>query len=254
MVAHEVRNPLGVVFNSVASLRRLLGDRGGDVRMLLEILSEEAGRLDRIVSELLDFARPSALSPRAVRLEDVLRGAVEAARRTSPAPEVEVRMELPEALPELVLDEQLLHQALVNLVVNAFHAMPSGGRVTLRAALPPAPPGTLRIEVEDQGPGVSAELGERVFQPFVTTKAFGTGLGLSVVRRIADAHGGRIELQPAVLAAARGSSSASGSPRLDACSPSERRRGTHEGRGPNARPAGGAARRAGADGREPQTA
>lgn len=203
VVAHEVRNPLGVVFNSVASLRRLLGDRGGDVRMLLEILSEEAGRLDRIVSELLDFARPSALSFRLVRLEDVLRGAVEAARRTSPAPEVEVRMELPEALPELVLDAQLLHQALVNLVVNAFHAMPSGGRVTLRAALASAPPGTLRIEVEDEGPGVSADLGERIFQPFVTTKAFGTGLGLSVVRRIADAHGGRIELQAGARGGAR---------------------------------------------------
>jgi signal transduction histidine kinase len=115
---------------------------------------------------------------------------------------VEVRYELPEALPELVLDDQLLHQALVNLLVNAFHAMPSGGHLILRAALSPET-GTLRLEVEDDGPGIPAALGQRIFQPFVTTKAFGTGLGLAVVRRIADAHGGRIELQEGARGGAR---------------------------------------------------
>ncbi|MBX5481394.1 MAG: GAF domain-containing protein [Myxococcaceae bacterium] len=187
VVAHEVRNPLGVIFNSLASLKRLIPD-SGDGRMLLEIVGEEADRLNRMVSDLLDFARPNEPQLEREPLEPVLIGALEAAARAMPAPHVQVRFE-PEPGIEAPVDAQMLRQAVVNLVLNAVQAMPRGGTVVVRTGVETRNGARFaRIEVEDDGPGIPPELVDRVFQPFFTTRAAGTGLGLAVVKRIADAH------------------------------------------------------------------
>jgi PAS domain S-box-containing protein len=190
VVAHEVRNPLGVIFNSVSSLKRL--DPGGEAPMLLEMVGEEADRLNRIVGDLLDFARPHepALRPEAVPA--LLQSVREAALAATSAA-VQIALEVPGDLPRVPLDARMLRQALLNLVVNAIQAMPRGGAVTLRAGrgLRGGRP-HLRLEVSDTGPGIPAGTAERMFQPFFTTKATGTGLGLAVVKRIVEDHRGEV--------------------------------------------------------------
>ncbi|MFL5321913.1 MAG: ATP-binding protein [Myxococcaceae bacterium] len=198
VVAHEVRNPLGVIFNSVASLRRST-PATEEAQMLLRIVNEEAERLNRMVSDLLDFARPSEARFQPERLEPILVGAVEAAARALPTSNVEVRVEPNASVPSVPVDAELIRQAVVNLVVNAVQAMPRGGHVTLRTSRAQrAGTEVVRIDVADDGPGMPPEVAGQVFQPFFTTRAAGTGLGLAVVKRIADAHRAdvSVETQP----------------------------------------------------------
>jgi signal transduction histidine kinase len=210
-VAHEVRNPLGVIFNSLASLRKLL-KREGNVGLLLGIIQEEADRLNAMVDDLLDFARPLRLALMPVPLLLVVDDALERARTRMPTEDEERRpgradgaaqaysepLELDLRIPAgltLHADPRLLRQALVNLFLNALQAMPRGGVLSVHAEKqtglgnPQA-----RIVVRDTGAGVPPEQRSNIFQPFFTTKATGTGLGLAVVRRIIEGHGGRIDL------------------------------------------------------------
>ena len=220
-IAHEVRNPLGVIFNSLHGLKRLLRP-GGEVKLLLDIVGEESERLDRMVGDLLDYSRPlqPALSP--VNVKALVQDALAAARPREanepasgggalPSPDgPELKLHIPDDL-YVRADARLLRQALINLFLNAFQAMQRGPGV-LRvsavhadgAAVPgkggPPPPVPMpagarphaRIIISDSGPGIPADLRDRVFQPFFTTKATGTGLGLAVVKRIVDGHGGSI--------------------------------------------------------------
>ncbi|MGC4000392.1 MAG: GAF domain-containing protein [Anaeromyxobacter sp.] len=190
VVAHEVRNPLGVIFNSLGSLRRLLRPEG-DARLLLDIVGEEADRLNRIVGDLLDFARPSTPVLHPEKLERVVDDAV-AAALVQHAGGVEVRREVEEELPPVPLDERLVRQAVVNVAVNAAQSMPRGGVLTvrLRREGPWA-----AVELEDTGAGIPEEVRRRIFEPFFTTKASGTGLGLAVVKRIMEGHGGEISVR-----------------------------------------------------------
>jgi signal transduction histidine kinase len=189
VVAHEVRNPLAAIFNALGSLQRILRP-DGDAKMLLEVIQEEADRLNRIVGNLLDFARPSEPAMRTERLERVLEEAVGAALSSGPAG-IEIRREYDPGLPAVRMDPHQIRQALLNLVSNAVQSMPRGGVLTVRTR---ADDKLAVAEVSDSGPGVPAELRPRIFEPFFTTKATGTGLGLAVVRRIADGHGGAVAL------------------------------------------------------------
>lgn len=192
VMAHEVRNPLGVIFNSLTSLRKLLTPQG-DVELLLRIVGEEADRLNRIVADLLDFARPYAPERKPVALEALVASAVQSASAALATPGIRLVTEFPEVLPEVPLDAHLVRQALVNLVVNAVQAMPRGGVVRVRAHLErQGDRGWARIAVSDQGPGIPPQVAGRIFQPFFTTKATGTGLGLAVVKRIAEAQQGDV--------------------------------------------------------------
>lgn len=197
IVAHEVRNPLGVIFNAVASLRRLL-DPGGDAAMLLDILGEESDRLNRIVGDLLDYTRPRDPVLQHEDLGRVLQDSLEAARVQGGGADrpVSIQSEVEPGLPPVPMDRRLIRQALVNVAVNAIQSMPQGGLVQVRARREAyAGKEQLRIDVADQGPGIPAELLHRVFEPFFTTKAQGTGLGLAVVKRILEEHRGEIAVE-----------------------------------------------------------
>jgi signal transduction histidine kinase len=161
--------------------------------MLLDILGEEADRLNRIVGDLLDFARHSPPQVLPERLEQVVDEAVSVALAQQP-PGLEVRRELQPGLPEVALDQGQIRQAVINLVVNAAQAMPTGGRLQVRTYLDGE---TVVVEVEDNGPGVPEDVRGRIFEPFFTTKATGTGLGLPVVKRIVEGHGGELRLRSA---------------------------------------------------------
>jgi PAS domain S-box-containing protein len=196
VIAHEVRNPLGVLFNSLASLRRMpLSD---EARPLLGIVSEESERLDRLVSDLLDFARPNEPRLNHEAPVQLIASAVEAARRGTGLQGVQVRAEVSDALPAVWVDAELCRQALLNLLHNAAQATGRGGEVLIRALhegqrQPPA----VRIDVCDSGVGIAPDVADRIFQPFFTTRASGTGLGLALVKRIAEAHRAELSFQSA---------------------------------------------------------
>jgi PAS domain S-box-containing protein len=192
VVAHEVRNPLGVIFNSLGSLRRLVRPTG-DAKLLLDIVGEEADRLNRIVGDLLDFARPSTPQLRPERLASVVEDAVGAALAQKPA-RVEIVHEHDPAVPPVPMDARLVRQAILNVAVNAVQAMPRGGRITLRTR---RAADAVVLEIEDTGAGIPEEVSARIFEPFFTTKASGTGLGLAVVKRIVEGHGGTVEARNA---------------------------------------------------------
>ena len=192
VMAHEVRNPVAIIFNSLGTLRRLIKP-APEATLLLDIVGQEAERLNRIVGDLLDFAKPYALNPRPEQLGLLVRAAVEAARRAAPDAPARIVTELRCPPVEVILDGAMLQQALINLIVNAVQAMPKGGTVTVHASCDPTS-SMLRCEVTDEGTGIEPADEMRIFQPFFTTKATGTGLGLAVVRRIADALHGAVEV------------------------------------------------------------
>lgn len=193
VVAHEVRNPVAVIFNSVAALRRDAGP--GRPRELVAVISEEAQRLEEMVSDLLDFARPSTPELRPEPLEQIVRHAVEhaqaASSETAPRIEVEVAPDTPVAFA----DARMLHQAVLNLLTNSLQASGRGEAVRVRldrllhrGAL------HARLEVIDRGRGIAAADLERIFDPFFTTKAKGSGLGLAVVKKVVEAHRGELRV------------------------------------------------------------
>ena len=194
VVAHEVRNPLGVIFNALASIRHL-PHHAEEREQLLRIVEEEADRLKRMVSDLLEFAQPRKLAVESVVLAPLVAGAVEAARSSiADAPsDVDVDLGAARALPAVSCDERLVRQAIVNLVVNALQAPRRRGPVRVRARVDGA---KLAISVIDDGEGVAEENIKSIFLPFFTTRATGTGLGLPVVQRIAEAHGGGLSHEP----------------------------------------------------------
>jgi two-component system, NtrC family, sensor histidine kinase HydH len=201
VLAHEVRNPLGVIFNAVSSLRRLLPK--GDPEILIDILAEESDRLNRLVGELLDFARPRALSLQAEDVGRVIQDALDAAGSDPASANSKVRLvaEVESGLPPVPMDRRQLHQALVNVAVNALQSMPKGGSLRVlarRDGVGSSGRSRLRIDVSDDGPGIGPELLLRIFEPFFTTKAKGTGLGLAVVKRIIEDHEGSVEVRSEV--------------------------------------------------------
>jgi signal transduction histidine kinase len=195
IMAHEVRNPLGVIFNALAGLRK--EKMPGTAKKLYEIIAEEAERLRRLVTDLLDFSRPSVVTLETIAVRTLLNEAVEAARldpgvgsmgRTSTRVEVTIA----DDLHFVETDAALVRRALVNLLVNAVQYVSEEGAVLLDAHLTEGH--ELHVRVENDGEGMTPEVASRVFEPFFTTRAAGTGLGLAVVRRIVDDLGGRIVL------------------------------------------------------------
>jgi signal transduction histidine kinase len=192
VVAHEVRNPLGVIFNSVSYIRRLIG-AGNPALPMVEIVSEEAERLNHIVDDLLLFARPASPSLSPVPLQRLLEEAVRAAL-TEATGKVTVEWFV-EAELLVPVDERLIRQAFINLALNAVQAMPHGGTLRLGLRRAPGPVPEVQVEFTDTGSGIPADMRARIFEPFFTTKAKGTGLGLAIVKRFIESHAGRMVIE-----------------------------------------------------------
>jgi two-component system sensor histidine kinase HydH len=198
LVAHEVRNPLGVMFNVASQLRKLLPPKPREATLLVGILQEEADRLDRIVKDFLDFGRPASPRPRPIDIGVIVEGAIELTRlalRGAQIEQIAWHVDISAQARHLMADEHLVRQALVNLFTNAVEAQTSAGAVWVKTSRCDYEGREyVRLSIEDMGATVPDEIFEHAFEPFFTTKASGTGLGLTIVQRTVEAHSGRVSI------------------------------------------------------------
>ena len=200
-LAHEIKNPLASIRSAVEQISRRQ-PASGDERTLGDLIVRESDRLSRLLSEFLDFARVQASRRERFDLSEVIRGAATlGGTHPDRGEQLSLKVELPE-LPAMVDgDQDLLHRAVFNLVLNAIQASPATGSVHIslrrapQAELPSGLPfhaDAFALEVRDDGPGIAPEIQDRLFEPFATTKHGGSGLGLAVVHRAIEAHRGVI--------------------------------------------------------------
>lgn len=196
-LAHEIRNPLGVIKGSAEMLHQKLGEANPLASELAGYISSETNRLSSLVTRFLDFARPLHAELVPQEITPVLEEALHAVSVTQKDGLVHVERHYEQDLPLVPLDEGLAEQAFVNLIQNAYDAMGSaGGTLRLTAAkAQSANREGVEVRIEDTGPGIPAELREQIFNPFVTTKKAGVGLGLSIVSTIIDGHHGTIRVE-----------------------------------------------------------
>jgi len=204
-LAHEIRNPLGVMKGSAEMLNEKLRAADPLSSELAGYISGEVDRLNALVNRFLDFARPLRATATPQEVAPLVERALKSVAQHWRGGEVSIQRKYEENLPPVPLDEGLCEQAFLNLVQNAYEAMGERGG-TLRAEISAAESDGRRgveIRLEDTGPGVPAELHEQIFNPFVTTKPSGVGLGLSIVAKIVEEHHGTIHLETAPGGGAR---------------------------------------------------
>ena len=201
-LAHEIKNPLAGLQGSAELLAR---EADGPAREYAAVIAREAKRVDRLVSELLDLARPAALQPERVDLHDVLGDVLVLAKGIPGAERVRFVERYDPSLPPVRGDEEKLTQVVLNLLRNALDAVAEREKpvvtvetgvasLRLRGAGGRTRP-LARVSIQDNGPGIPDAMLNRLFTPFATSKPSGTGLGLAISRRIVDAHGGRMEVK-----------------------------------------------------------
>jgi len=198
-IAHEVRNPLTAIkllVQAATDPRRSAGFRPRD----LQVLEGEILRLEQIISTFLDFARPPRPDKKPVAVAELLRECLAGVRARAELQDVDIHLDMASSIPPLDADSGQLRQVIYNLMFNALDVLPQGGTIRVLVEVETdrdhsAPMVVIRIE--DSGPGLAPGLLDRVFEPFVSTKDAGLGLGLSISRRIVETHGGSISAESA---------------------------------------------------------
>jgi len=204
-IAHEVKNPLAGIEVMAGLLKRQVGD-SPDAQSILNDIIGEAKMANQIVHEALEFVRPIRLQVERTSIADVLQNAVNLAESKVPRREIRLQVKVTEGLPPIQGDQHQLCQLFTNLLINAFEALEGRGSVEVIAAEGVVEEDvhvqggdghtrTVVVDVADDGPGVPRELRDRIFNAFFTTKPQGSGLGLAIVRKVVDAHDGRIDIQ-----------------------------------------------------------
>lgn len=206
-LAHEIRNPLGAIRGAVQLLRKELGDeaRWGEYT---DVLIKEVDRVNRIIESLLDLGRPVQLRLGPLNLHQLLERVALLSEEMAASQGVRIVKRYDPSLPPILADEDRILQVFHNLVRNAIEAMPRGGRLTLTTRLSMSPLfakvdlGTgvrhlVEVQVADEGEGIPEALRGKIFDPFVTTKERGLGLGLALCHRILEEHKGAIQVESA---------------------------------------------------------
>jgi PAS domain S-box-containing protein len=203
-IAHEVKNPLAGIEVMAGLLKRRLADNE-DAQTVLGDIIKEVKMANSIVVEVLDFVRPIRLQVERTAIADAVRDAISLAESHVSRGAIDVQVSLPEELSPIQGDAHQLRQLFTNLLTNAFEAMGGKGSVSITAVQLAAEDEVavgsdvkavpmIQIEVVDDGPGVPPDIIDKIFSPFFTTKPQGSGLGLAIVRKIVDAHDGRIDV------------------------------------------------------------
>lgn len=188
-LAHEIRNPLGIISSSVQLLERKLNRQGSAQHQLFAIIQEETLRLNDLVADFLTFGRPLTLNRRPGDLRDLADRCLKQVQALAEQRGIALTAVLTEQPLTAVFDGERLQQTLLNLLLNALEASPAGGRVEVRLT---RERDAAAIVVQDAGCGIPPENLSRIFNPFFTTKDKGTGLGLANAHKIAELHGGAL--------------------------------------------------------------
>ena len=191
-LAHELRNPLGTIKASAEMLARSVAEENAIAREVAGFISSEVDRTNSLVTRFLEFARPLKLKIAPADLSEVLDRAVILVERDAPRYRATVYKNYSPDLPPFAFDAELMERVFYNLLLNAAQAAPEGGVITVKTR---AVDGTAEIAIIDRGPGIDPKIAEQIFNPFFTTKPDGVGLGLAIVSKIVDEHGGRIAVE-----------------------------------------------------------
>jgi len=193
-LSHEIRNPLSAVQMNLQILKKNPLLKGNDQKRV-DISVREVKRLERILQELLDFAKPIRLDVKKQSLNELLLSSIELLEMKIASENITLRTDLDPNIPLLHIDGQLIVQAVLNLLLNAVEASTAGKKIHLRTQYDKELGEKVEIMVSDEGPGVPENIISEIFKPFFTTKARGTGLGLNIVEHIAEAHMGCVEVR-----------------------------------------------------------
>jgi signal transduction histidine kinase len=187
---HGIRNPLGIISGSAETLKKKIPEPVQSE--MIQFIREESERINRMLTNFLEFAKPKPPTFQEVNLKDILRRTVDLSSIPARERGVQVVQEYPQDKVSLFLDPEQIHEAFVNLELNALEAMPAGG--TLRITLTQKENKDVIIRVSDTGVGIPAGRESKIFDPFFTTKERGTGLGLTIVHTVVKNHGGTISV------------------------------------------------------------
>jgi signal transduction histidine kinase len=190
-LAHEIRNPLAGIAGVLDIVSRDLPDTS-PARSVMEDAKQEAVQINRILTELLDTARPKPPQFRAADIVGTVEHAVMFARQQAVTKRISIEFEVRDALPQVEHDPGQINQVMLNLLLNAIQSMDKAGVVKVSLYRPDD--NMVSISVKDEGKGISPDHLANIFRPFFTTKGQGTGLGLSLARRMVESHGGTIEV------------------------------------------------------------
>ena len=190
-LAHEIRNPLGIIKSSAQVLRKSAAG-GEEVKELTSFIVEEVDRLDRVVSNFLDFARPRKLNLEEAKVEDIVERSLHLAEPRLSEGNIKIERDFGDNLPPVKVDSELLSQAFLNLIINAIESMSGGGRFAIKIR---SDWSCVDVSFADTGVGLPEENLGKIFNPFFSTKDEGSGLGLAIVHRIVEAHNGTITVE-----------------------------------------------------------
>lgn len=190
-LAHEIRNPLASISGAAGILRRSASTSEKHAE-LLEIIDKECQRLNGLLTNFLEFARPRTPQPRRTAVDSVLDRVIKLASHAPGRRDITIRKELQSGVPDVMVDAEQLQQVLLNMVMNAIQASSEGDEVLLSIRLDQD---RIWVDVRDQGSGVKPEHVDRLFDPFFTTKEQGTGLGLPVAHEIVRSIGGMLKVK-----------------------------------------------------------
>jgi signal transduction histidine kinase len=192
-IAHEIRNPLAGIGGALAMLAGEV-PKDDDTQEVMSEIQQQIHRMERLVKELLAYARPGVLHPERIDLHSILKRAIESVSKRRSGPEVGLVLELDPKGSEVYADARDLENAFENLVLNAFQAISEEGTIEVRTR---HSGDNVLVSIHDDGSGMDAEIRDKIFEPFFTTKARGTGLGLPLVRRAVENYGGEIHVNSA---------------------------------------------------------
>jgi signal transduction histidine kinase len=195
-VAHEIRNPLTAIKMRLYSLQDQVKSNTDSKEDLL-VIDEEITRLERITKDFLDFARPPELKLESCDISKVLQSVINLVKSKAESSNIRIENRIEVSLPEIKADKEQMRQVFLNIMLNAIYAMPKGGLIELIASFngrDKKQNGLLKVEIKDTGHGMDSDLKNKLFEPFITTKEQGTGLGLFIASRIVKSHKGDIEI------------------------------------------------------------
>jgi two-component system sensor histidine kinase HydH len=191
-VAHEIRNPLSSIKGIASYFKGKFVPESHDQEMA-EVMIEEVDRLNRVISELLEFARPTELSLKPTAVNDLLENSVRLIQKEASTKDIKIDLKLSEDALTANIDSDRFSQCLLNLYINALQAMDKGGQLSIENTV--SDEGWINIQVRDTGTGIKPDALSRIFDPYFTNKPKGTGLGLAIVHKIMEAHNGQIKVR-----------------------------------------------------------